>query len=250
MERTYSSQKVFAAGTAATETKTLDEHLCRSAAAMTLRVDLTGFSGTIDIQGRPDADNDWMNLITRRSDGTSLPTTGQITTTTITGNRDYRILNPMPYMRVVMTRSAGSIESSMLYASEQDNPIPTAGVARGGAYYSHFPAANAQATIGAAAAPAGFKNVCTQITVTFAAGATAPAAIQVNAKLIDGASGGGTILWGGVFALPAVAGASTGASPSGWWEGTAATAMTLEFNAAGGANTIEAVSMTVIQVPV
>jgi len=114
----------------------------------------------------------------------------------------------------------------------------------------HAPAANTKATITRAAAGAGKRNVCTGLTVTFCAGATAPTAVQVSVALIDGASGGTTYLWGPhVISLPATAGAMNGIARDGLYiPGTANTAMTLEFSAAGGANTIEAVSFESIQV--
>ncbi|MDH5244849.1 MAG: hypothetical protein OEW98_00245 [Betaproteobacteria bacterium] len=108
----------------------------------------------------------------------------------------------------------------------------------------HVPAANTQATKSQSAGAAGVRNVCTGFTVTLAAGTTAPSAAQVTVALIDGASGGGTYLWRSNMSLPAVAGAQTTIVRTGLWlPGTAATAMTLEFSAAGGANTYETVSM-------
>lgn len=109
----------------------------------------------------------------------------------------------------------------------------------------HAPAANTQATASRAAGAAGVRHVCRGLTATLAAGAVAPAAIQVNVVLRDGASGAGTVLWAAAMALPATAGAT--AAPLSvmdmWIVGTAATAMTLEFSAAGGANTVEAVTL-------
>lgn len=109
----------------------------------------------------------------------------------------------------------------------------------------HTPVANVQATASRAAAGAGVRNVATAIVVTFAAGAVAPAAVNASWALRDGATGVGTILLRGTVSLPAVAGHS--APPvtlSGLWiEGTANTAMTLEFSAAAGANTLESVSL-------
>lgn len=108
----------------------------------------------------------------------------------------------------------------------------------------HVPAANNQATITKAAAGAGTKNVCTWLTVKLVAGASAPTAINVSVSLIDGASGGTTYLWRATISLPATAGADNGIALSNlWMPGTANTAMTLEFSAAGGANTVESVSM-------
>ena len=109
---------------------------------------------------------------------------------------------------------------------------------------AHVPAANTVATVTKAAAGAGVRNICTGLTVTLAAGAVAPAAVQLTVALIDGAAGGGTYLWRTQVALPAVAGAITAFVRSGTLlAGTANTAMTLEFSAAGGASTFESVSM-------
>jgi hypothetical protein len=108
----------------------------------------------------------------------------------------------------------------------------------------HVPAANTQATISQAAAAAGIRNVCTGFTVTLAAQTTAPAAVQLTVAVIDGATGGTTYLWRTVISLPATAGAIVSFVRSNiWLVGTAATAMTIEFSAAGGANTIESVTM-------
>lgn len=107
----------------------------------------------------------------------------------------------------------------------------------------HRPGANAQATITVPAAGANARNVCTGFTVTFVAGATAPTAVTVKAHLIDGISGATTYLWGTTLGLPNVAGAVNGVARPGRWVGTENTPMTLEFDVAGGANTIESVSM-------
>lgn len=111
-------------------------------------------------------------------------------------------------------------------------------------YVHHVPAANTQATITQAAAGVGVKNRCLGLTVTLAATGTAPTPINLTVSLIDGASGGGTYLWRSVIALPGIAGAVSCITLSGVnLAGTANTAMTLEFSAAGGANTVQSVSM-------
>ena len=107
----------------------------------------------------------------------------------------------------------------------------------------HVPAANTQATATRAAGAAGVRNVCTWLTVKLVGGTTAPSAFTGTVSLIDGAAGGTTYLWRASISLPATAGADNGIALSGLWiPGTAATAMTLEFSAAGGANTLESVS--------
>lgn len=109
---------------------------------------------------------------------------------------------------------------------------------------SHVPAVNTVATVTKATAGAGVRNICTGFTVTLAANTTAPSAVQVTVSLIDGSAGGTTYLWRTQITIPATAGAITGFVRSGiWLPGTANTAMTLEFSAAGGANTFESVSM-------
>lgn len=114
---------------------------------------------------------------------------------------------------------------------------------------SHLPAANTQATISRAAAGAGIRNVCTSLTVMLVAGATAPTAATVTVSLIDGATGGTTYLWRAAISVPATAGATNGISITGLWlPGTANTALTLEFSAAAGLNTIESVTMSGITV--
>lgn len=108
----------------------------------------------------------------------------------------------------------------------------------------HVPAANAKATATQTSAGAGVRNVCTGFTVTLASNGTAPAAVQLTVQVVDGIATGTTYLWITVIALPAVAGAITSFVRSGLWlPGTADTAMTIEFSAAGGANTIESVTM-------
>lgn len=103
------------------------------------------------------------------------------------------------------------------------------------------PAANVLATITHAAGAGGEVHVCTGITATLAAGATASAI--VNVFLRDGLTTAGTILWTGVMAV--LAGDSKDISLSGLSiPGTADTAMTLEFSGAGGATTVENVTLT------
>lgn len=104
----------------------------------------------------------------------------------------------------------------------------------------HTPAASAQATITKAAGGAGVRHVCTQIAYSLRA-VVAQTAFQIN--LIDGASGGATILWSMTVML------NTGAYinivfPSLNIFGSANTAMTLEFSAAPVASNVNSVAMT------
>lgn len=102
------------------------------------------------------------------------------------------------------------------------------------------PAVATQATVTRAAGGAGVRHVCKSITVSLACGATPQTPINVYVR--DGASGAGTILWSGAVAAPAN-GSETIAIPLSI-AGSANTAMTIEFSAAGVAASLEAVSMT------
>lgn len=111
------------------------------------------------------------------------------------------------------------------------------------------PAANTQASASrpavAAGIPADNKHVCTSISALIRGGTTAPAAVQVTVNLRDGATGAGTILASWTLVLAGAIAARDEIVISGLEiMGSANTAMTLEFAAAGGANTFESVTMT------
>lgn len=108
---------------------------------------------------------------------------------------------------------------------------------------AHTPGANAQATITQATAGIGKRNVCTGVTITFVAGATAPTAVAREVYLIDGAAAGTVYKFKTTLGCPAVAGVTSGVARTGVWVGSPNTAMTLEFESAGGINTIESVAM-------
>ncbi len=111
---------------------------------------------------------------------------------------------------------------------------------------NHAPAANTTATITRPAAGAGHCNVATALTVMYVAGASAPTAKTLSVAIIDGDTGGTSYLWGpAALSIPAVAGAVNGIALAGLWiKGSPNTKMTLEFSAAGGANTVESVSLS------
>jgi hypothetical protein len=107
----------------------------------------------------------------------------------------------------------------------------------------HTPAVNTKATC-VKAATADKRHVCTGITATLAAGATAPGAVQLSVSLIEDAGGTPTTRWSAVLALQAVAGDRCGVTRQCWIPATALNkSLTLEFSAAGGANTYESVTM-------
>ena len=100
----------------------------------------------------------------------------------------------------------------------------------------HAPAAATKATVTVAAGAV--RHVCSGITASIGCGITAQTPININ--LIDGVSGGATLLWSGV--------AAAAVNNACWYEltglsihGSLNTAMTLEFAAAGVAASVEAV---------
>jgi hypothetical protein len=105
----------------------------------------------------------------------------------------------------------------------------------------NIPAAATQATTTKAAGGAGVRHVCTGIVATVATGATAQTPISVFLR--DGASGGGSIVFAAVVAAPAN-GTGVLALSGLHIVGSANTAMTLEFNAAGVTGSNEAVTLT------
>lgn len=112
---------------------------------------------------------------------------------------------------------------------------------------THTPAADTQATITRAAGGAGVVHICTSITATLIAPAGSVSGnVQINLR--DGASGLGTILWSQTFLVGGATSVSAGVigiALSGLQiPGSPNTAMTLEFSAAGGANTLESVALT------
>lgn len=128
----------------------------------------------------------------------------------------------------------------------QFDSLPT--VTRGAPHWTiaNDPAVNTAATASKAAGTGGAVHVADCVTATFVANTTAPAAAVVTAVIRDGATGAGTILWSADLGVTATAGlSSTPIYLCGLnINGTANTAMTVEFTAAGGANTFETVAVT------
>lgn len=105
---------------------------------------------------------------------------------------------------------------------------------------NHSPAANTRATITRGAGGAGVRHVCNAVTASLV-GAGANNLIQV--RLRDGASGAGTILWT-CWLFNGAAQPRTEVSLSGLnIVGSAATAMTLEFDVAPAGGAIGDVSL-------
>ena len=109
----------------------------------------------------------------------------------------------------------------------------------------HTPATATQATATKIAGSAGVKHVATYLTYVYSAGASAiAAAAPLLINLRDGSTGAGTILWSAYVNIPAVAGQTThGEVGPLAIVGSAATALTLEFSAAGGTNSYQSVTL-------
>lgn len=106
----------------------------------------------------------------------------------------------------------------------------------------HNPAAATQATISAPAGAAGVCNVCHALSWNFTSGGTAETT-DIAVNLRDGATGAGTILmsWS-IFDMQTNSHMEVSLSGLNI-KGTAATAMTLEFSAAGDATTVQSVNL-------
>ena len=103
------------------------------------------------------------------------------------------------------------------------------------------PGAAAQATASKASAGLNMRHFCTGIYATLTTVGTLQGPIQLNLR--DGATGAGTIIWSISLQLP-VNGLAIIAISDLNLPGTANTAMTLEFSAAGVAASQEAVTLT------
>jgi len=113
---------------------------------------------------------------------------------------------------------------------------------------THTPAANAQATTSKASGGGTVRHVATSITWCFATDTLAGAG-PFNINLRDGGSGAGTVLRTWIVNLPAIENSQCQDLSGLNITGSAATAMTLEFAAAGGAASVETVSLTGYSTP-
>lgn len=107
---------------------------------------------------------------------------------------------------------------------------------------THTPASNTQATASKAAGGAGVRHVCRSITASLYGTGGGVAPLQLNLR--DGATGAGTIKTSYYLGTTAANAVDRLALSDLNIVGSANTAMTLEFAAAGGANTLETVSMS------
>lgn len=104
------SQQVWSAQ-AATATKALDTVEFSRCPTKVVEVITTGFSGTLDIQGKvgPASTHDNVAYILMGQDGAQAAVNNQLSWTTNTSRFRYLVLEPYPYIQLVMTRTAGSV---------------------------------------------------------------------------------------------------------------------------------------------
>lgn len=128
MAMPFSTTFVLFSAAAATANATLPDP--GAAAVIQLSVTNAGFSGTLDIQGRLDPSDTFVNLqYVTMAAGSLTPAVAQLSYSTQTATTTYLVLSPMPYMRVVMTRSAGSIT---MYGRTYSEPFHLPVTATGG----------------------------------------------------------------------------------------------------------------------
>lgn len=132
-------QNLFSAAVL-TATATLDDNANYSGIVQ-FQVINTGFTGTLDIQGSMHAGGTFVNLpYVIVGAGSLAPAVAQLSYTTDTTNYHIICTAPMPYMKVVMTRSAGSISMwARAYSEPFDLPISAAGGVAAGATDSGNP---------------------------------------------------------------------------------------------------------------
>lgn len=111
-----------------------------------------------------------------------------------------------------------------------------------------LPGGNAQATATRAAGATGVRHVAKNFTYVLCS-FNVNTAINETVYLRDGASGVGSVIWGAYISIPATFGATTILSPGPLdIIGSPATAMTIEFGSAAGANTAESVALMGVDV--
>ena len=106
----YSHQQVVWDAQAATATKVLDSEF-EKCPTKVVEIITTGFSGTINIQGKiwNGATYDNLSYSPLGQDGAQSIINDELTYTTNTSRARYLIAEPYAYHQIVMTRTAGSV---------------------------------------------------------------------------------------------------------------------------------------------
>jgi len=199
------------------------------------------FNGTAFDRVRGDTINGMDVDVTRLPGGGQTPADAAANPTTFSGTWTLNgLFNGATWDRWRSASATNNTATTSLGASYM-TPLSTWSV-------TNTPAANTQATASRAAGGGTVRHVATSVTVCFATD-TAAGAGPFNANLRDGATGAGTVLRTWIFNIP-VAEQGNCVDLSGLnMTGSANTAMTLEFTAAGGAGTVETVTLTGYSTP-
>jgi hypothetical protein len=138
-------------------------------------------------------------------------------------------------LRGVLTTSAANLTAATTLGAVLSPPFATWSI-------THRPVAATKATASKAAGAAGVRHVCTGFSFNLATVGTAQAAV-LNCDIIDGATGGATRLASFSMGGIPVNSQHTIIITGIMLIGTAATAMTIEFDAAGAAASFERVNL-------
>ena len=154
--------QVFVAGQATSLTEELDD--ASKVGNAVLQFVTTGFSGTLDFQGKPHAGGEWVNLPYVTLGGAVAPSTAQVSLSVSTATLTY-VVAAMAQMRVVMTRSAGSIAGYGQYRDEW--PMETQGVSLATALSSTIDSVDIPKLAAAVAASDALSNPTTAPTLGY-----------------------------------------------------------------------------------
>lgn len=151
----------------------------------------------------------------------------------------------LPHLKVALFGGTGqALVGSATNVAAKSSANALLAVAPGQWVVTHAPAVNVVAIASQASGGAGVRNVAQSVSGTVVADSTAPTAVILTLNLRDGATGAGTILATWTIGIEATAGRTTPFNYGPFnLPGTAATAMTLEFTAAGGAHTFESLTL-------
>lgn len=114
MARPYVVEEKIFDGADATETKSLKFEFAICSTKV-VEIITTGFSGTVDIKGSVDQNATKDNVTyAQLGQGAALSqANAQLPFTTSTARARYVVVEPYPYMEIVMTRTAGSVDISV-----------------------------------------------------------------------------------------------------------------------------------------
>jgi len=199
------------------------------------------FNGTAFDRVRGDTTNGLDVDVTRMPGGAQTPADGTANPTTFQGAWSLAgLFNGSTWDRQKSISAANNTATTSI-GTAYVAPLSTWSV-------TSTPAANTQATASRAAGGGTVRHVATTMTACFATD-TAVGAGPFNVNLRDGATGAGTVLRTWIFNFSAAEQGGCVDLSGMNMTGSANTAMTLEFTAAGGAGTVETVTLTGYSTP-